>query len=185
MNSAGNANAPTSATTSSSAPASAAATATNPGELSEAQFLQQQAQLAKDAVARTFQQFTAGLGQGANPVEWAREYPWISVGAAAALGFVAANMLIPTKEDQALKKLARLERALSSPPPPVVDGSTPDKDPAKHGMLYGLMNQTLKAIQPAIISAITAHVAKNEPKNAQQAPAGSAASPQGRGPGAV
>src|SRR5687768_16395994 len=183
MNSAGNANAPTSATTSSSAPASAAAAATaNPGELSEAQFLQQQAELAKEAIARTFKQVTAGLGQGANPVEWAREYPWASVGAAAVAGFVAANVLIPSKEDQALKKLARLERALSAPPPPVVDGATPDKDPARHGVLYGLMNQALKAIQPAIISAITAHVAKNEPSNGQPQ---SAPPPSGAGPGAV
>jgi hypothetical protein len=183
MNSAGNANAPTSATTSSSAPASAAAATTNPGELSEAQFLQQQAELAKEAIARTFKQVTAGLGQGANPVEWAKEYPWVSVGAAAVAGFVAANMLIPSKEDQALKKLARLERALSAPPPPVIDGSTPDKDPAKHGVLYGLMNQALKAIQPAIISAITAHVAKNEPTNGQQHPG--ASPPSGSAPGAV
>jgi hypothetical protein len=129
---------------------------------------------------------TAGLGQGANPVEWAREYPWASVGAAAVAGFVAANVLIPSKEDQALKKLARLERALSSPPPPVIDGSTPDKDPAKHGVLYGLLNQALKAVQPAIISAITAHVAKNEPSNGQPHPAaGSAPPPPGVGPGAV
>src|SRR6187455_580325 len=105
MNSAGNANAPTTATTSSSAPASAAANATaNPADLTEAQFLQQQAELAKAAIARTFQRFAAELGQGANPIEWAKEYPWISVGAAAVAGFVAANVLIPSKEDQALKK---------------------------------------------------------------------------------
>lgn len=107
-------------------------------------------------------------------MEWAKEYPWVSVGAAAVAGFVAANMLIPSKEDQALKKLARLERALSPPPPPVIDTGTSDKEPAKHGVLYGLMNQALKAIQPAIISAITAHVAKNEPTNGQ-APAAPAA----------
>jgi hypothetical protein len=89
------------------------------------------------------------------------------MGAAAVAGFVAANMLIPSKEDQALKKLAKLERALNSPPPPVIDTATTDKEPAKHGVLYGLLNQALKAIQPAIISAITAHVAKNEPTNGQ------------------
>jgi hypothetical protein len=167
MNSAGNANAPTSATTSSSAPASAAQATTNPADLTEAQFLQQQAELAKAAIVNSFKRFTRDLGQGANPVEWAKEYPWVSVGAAAVAGFVAANMFIPSKEDQALKKLARLERALNPPPPPLIDTATPDKEPAKHGVLYGLLNQALKAIQPAIISAITAHVAKNEPSNGQ------------------
>jgi hypothetical protein len=167
MNSAGNANAPTSATTSSSAPPSAPTAAANPADLSEAQFLEQQAALARAAIANTFKRFTQDLGQGANPVEWAREYPWTSMGAAAVAGFVAANMLIPSKEDQALKKLAKLERALNSPPPPVIDTATTDKEPAKHGVLYGLLNQALKAIQPAIISAITAHVAKNEPTNGQ------------------
>jgi hypothetical protein len=38
------------------------------------------------------------------------------------------------------------------------------------------LNQALKAIQPAIISAITAHVAKNEPSNGQ-APAAAAGDP--------
>ncbi len=104
------------------------------------------------------------------------------MGAAAVAGFVAANVLIPSKEDQALKKLAALERALH-PPPPVVDAGTTDKDPARHGVVYGLFNQALKAIQPAIISAITAHVAKDDkpsngqpqqpPPQAQSPPAGS------------
>ncbi len=134
----------------------------NPAELSEAQFLQQQAELAREAISRTFSHFTSGLGKGANPMEWTKEYPWATLGAAAVAGFVAANMLVPSKEDQALRKLAALERALH-PPPPVVEGSTTEKDPAKHGVVYGLVNQMLKAVQPAVISAITAHIAKNDP----------------------
>lgn len=184
MNSAGNANAPITGTTSSSAPASATATS-NPADLSEAEFLQQQAELAKAAIARTFKQITTELGNGANPVEWAKEYPYVSLGAAVVGGFVAANMLIPSKEEQALKKLARLERALSTPPPPVVDGATPDKDPARHGVLYGFLNQVLKAVQPAIISAITAHIAKNEPKNGQPQAAAGSPPPPGSAPRAL
>jgi hypothetical protein len=184
MNSAGNANAPTTGTTSSSAPANTSNSKT-PAELTEAQFLQQQAELAKEAISRTLKRIATDLGKGASPIEWAREYPWVSLGAATVAGFFAANMLIPSKEDQALKKLARLERAINPPPPPVFDTATTDKDPAKHGFFYGLMNQALKAIQPAIISAITAHVAKNEPTNGQAQAAGSGNPPSTGAPPSV
>ena len=86
-------------------------------ESSEADYLTQQAEDAKAAIARTFTAIAQGLGQGVNPLQWARQYPWATLGASAVAGFVAASLLIPSKEDQALRKLAAIERALNPPPP--------------------------------------------------------------------
>src|SRR5690348_10766726 len=85
--------------------------------LSEAQYLQQQAHNAQLALSRAWQRAKADLGQTINPKLWARNHPWIAMGAGAIGGFVAAATLIPSKEQQALRKLAAIERALNSPRP--------------------------------------------------------------------
>jgi hypothetical protein len=179
MSSAERASAHSSATTSANAQA-------NPSELTEAQFLQQQAELAKQAIANTWKHVTSELGQGINPAGWTREHPWAVLGAAAVAGFVAATQLVPSKEEQALKKLAALERALHASARPAATGPTDgengrasDKEPARHGILYGLLNEALKAIQPALISMITAKVASGE---TQEAHAQGAAAAQGQPP---
>src|SRR5687767_3043371 len=74
--------------------------------LSEAEFLQQQAANAKAAIGRALADFTGQLAHGVDPRLWAKEYPWYTVGAAAVGGFVAAALLIPSKQEQALRKLA-------------------------------------------------------------------------------
>jgi len=61
-----------------------------------------------------FQDIKAKLGQGVDPKAWAREHPWVTIGAAAVAGFAATAALVPSKEEQALKKLAAIERALNA-----------------------------------------------------------------------
>ena len=95
---------------------------TPPEKLSEQEYLAQQAESAKLALTGAWQEMKTRLAQGVAPQVWAKEYPWITVGAAAVAGFVAATALVPSKEEQALKKLAaphlpssltRLERAVN------------------------------------------------------------------------
>src|SRR5579862_2657853 len=57
-------------------------------KLSEAAFLKRQAEDAKAAIAQSFSEMTAKLREGADPLVWARQYPWISLGVAAVAGFV-------------------------------------------------------------------------------------------------
>src|SRR5215469_9916187 len=75
-------------------------------KLSESQFLAQQAEMARQAMTRSLSEIKTRLGQGADPRAWAKEFPWITVGAPAVAGFVAASTLIPSKDQQALKRLA-------------------------------------------------------------------------------
>jgi len=126
--------------------------------LSEAMYLKEQSANAKAAIKNALTDFGKGLGHGVDPRAWTQEYPWMSVGAAAILGFVAASAVIPSKEEQALKRLARIEKALH-----------PEKQEAKHervethgkkvekkGLLASMAGDFIRAVGPAVVSAITA-----------------------------
>jgi hypothetical protein len=82
------------------------------------------------------------------------------VGSAAVAGF-AVTMLIPSKEQRqekrVLKRLAAIERAVAPRPVVATDGHD-ENNPAKHGVFKGLLNEALKAVRPAIMSAITAGI---------------------------
>lgn len=129
------------------------------------------------AIKRTFTQMKGELAEGVNPVEWAKEYPWITLGATAVAGFVATAMLVPSKEEQALRKLARIERALNP--------ERHRREPAKHedtngngkadheeagggGMMSMLARELIKTLRPALVSLITAGVAGKVAKPSEE-----------------
>jgi hypothetical protein len=131
-----------------------------PESLSESEYLQQQAADARAAMGRALQEVKDRLLHGADPKLWAKQYPWITVGAAAVAGFAAAATLIPSKEEQALKKLAKIERALHPPPPPPRkhedDGDGHHEE--KPGVMGALVRELIGTIRPALISMLTAGV---------------------------
>lgn len=136
------------------------------GKLSEAEFLRQEADRARQALMRTWGDAKAHLLHGADPRAWAGEHPWIALGGAAVAGFVAAAVLIPSKEEQALKKLAALERALSGVEPgaPAAATVAPTNGDAaatkaRHGWMSTLALELIKTIRPALVSALTAGIA--------------------------
>ena len=100
------------------------------------------------AITRVWHEATARLGQGADPTQWARQYPWITVGAAAVAGFVAASGLIPSKEQQALKKLAAIEQALN-PPPAAANGHEKKEG---RGLLATLALEAIGILRPVLAS---------------------------------
>jgi hypothetical protein len=132
-------------------------------KLSESEYLARQAQEAKTAISRAWSDFSMGLAQGVDPREWTRDYPLTALSTALAAGFVAAITLVPSKEDQALKKLARLERAINPPPgrerllaAMADEGSEKAK---QKGILGELLNGIARTLGPALGSAISAAVA--------------------------
>ena len=137
------------------------------GGLSDADFLARQADDAAKAIARTLNQLGTDLAGGANPLDWAKRYPWVAMGAGAVAGFVATTLLVPSKEEQALKKLAAIERALNPQPrrrerddrPAEGNGdSSRDYKPESHGFLSLIAREAIGAVKPAIISLLTAGV---------------------------
>jgi hypothetical protein len=127
---------------------------TPPAQLTESQYLAQQADQAKAAMAAALARIKSKLAQGVAPQEWARQYPWITVAAAAAAGFVAATSLIPSKEEQALKKLAAIERAVN---PKLNAEHTNGKEKKENpGLINTLLKEALAIARPALVSMISA-----------------------------
>jgi hypothetical protein len=145
---------------------------------SEADFLTQQANDASAAIAGAVAALKQDLLKSADPRLWTKEYPWASVAAAAVGGFVAASMVVPTKEEQALKRLERIERALHperNGQSAAVDGATEKKD---RGILGSILTSAIKTLQPILISTITGAVSG---KMAQPDPEDMAAAADRRG----
>jgi hypothetical protein len=138
-------------------------------ESSEADFLTLQQEHAKAAIGRAMSELKSALAGGVDPRPWMKQYPWATLGASAVAGFVAASMLIPSKEEQALKKLAAIEKALNPPPPRrpeppedvgSVDGKRGAEDykSGRSGMLTAILGEVVGAIKPALISLLTSSV---------------------------
>ena len=80
----------------------------------ELEFLQQQADDARAAVARTFHEIGGGLGRSVDVRAWTGEHPWAAMSSAAVAGFAAVALLVPSKRGRALRRLAEIERALQT-----------------------------------------------------------------------
>ena len=145
-----------------------------PEELNEADYLAQQASNAQLALSQALGQVSQRLREGVDPKLWAKEYPWITVGAAAVAGFLTAYTFVPSKEEQALKKLARIERALHPPPPPPRREEHGNGDSGKEshgGMLSTILHEALAVVRPALVSLLTANLANPAAAQGQAAEA--------------
>lgn len=135
----------------------------SPEKLSEAEFLAQQAHNARLAIAEAWRGIKLRLGEGVDPKAWAQEHPWIAVSAAAVAGFVATATLVPSKEQQALNKLAAIERALNPPPPPTNGDGKGKKE--KGGLLAGILMEAVAVLRPAISSLLAANFGPSTPSD--------------------
>lgn len=122
-----------------------------------------QAADAKEAVSRVISDLQRDLVQTIDPRAWMQVRPWTTLGATAVAAFVATSLAVPSKEDQALKRLKAIEKALTPHAHvPLSDGETNGdgvkKAQQSGGFLAGLAGQILRAVQPVLMSAITAGV---------------------------
>lgn len=167
-------------------------------ESSEADFLTLQQEHAKAAIGRVVSELKGALADGANPKEWMQQYPWATLGASAIAGFVATTLLVPSREQQALNKLAEIERALNPEPrrraerdehPDSIDGKAgaDDYKAGKQSFMTSLLGEAIKAVRPALISLLTAGVTAKAAKPSSeemQAQAAAAAEDHSTGAGA-
>src|SRR4051812_4191998 len=96
---------------SNSSAASSAKTSSKPPAttLTEAQYLIKQQADAKKAISRTIDGLKSDLVQAADPRAWMQVHPWATMAASAVAGFAATAAVVPSKEQQALKRLEKLE----------------------------------------------------------------------------
>lgn len=109
------------------------------------------------------------------------------VAGAAVAGFAAAAAFVPSKEDQALRRLAKIEKALmperakrdGHAADPGEDGGAKDFSRGRSGFLGAIGRQVLETIKPALMSALTAGITAKAatPDNPYQAPQPPSADP--------
>jgi len=76
---------------------------------SESEFLGRQAEEARAAIADTLARVQQSLKETADVKAWTRQYPWQSLGVAAALGFLAAKAITPSAPSAEARKAALLD----------------------------------------------------------------------------
>lgn len=117
------------------------------------------------------------LGHAANPGPLMRKHPWMTLGASVVAGFAASAALVPSKEQQALRKLAKIERALNPPPPPnkkdddadePADQGAKDYKSGRTSFTRTLLGEVIKAVQPALLSMLTAGISAHAAKPSQE-----------------
>ena len=102
--------------------------------------------------------------------------PWTTLGAAAAAGFLAGALTVPSKEEQTLKRLKKIEEALNPHRRQTADSAVNgdqvrEVESGRGSFLSGLAGQVLRAVQPVLMSALTAGITaktvdKDEPTGA-------------------
>jgi hypothetical protein len=160
----------------------------NPASLSEAEFLQREAARARAAIGEAIGELQRNLKATADPKILTRDHPWIAISTAAVAGFAAALTLIPSKEQQALRALAELERARHAPPPPAdrksdngaVNGAA--KDEARAGFLGIIIAELLKTIRPLLTALLTAGITQVTGSQSTTQPESGAAKSNGHTP---
>ena len=131
-----------------------------PAGSTESEYLAQQAQAAQAAMSQAWNEFKTKLGQGVDPKAWAKQHPWIAIGGAAVAGFAATAAIVPSKEQQALRKLAELERALHPPAPAAGNGDAKKEKPS---MLAAIALEAFAVLRPVLTSILTSQMGQPPP----------------------
>lgn len=124
----------------------------------------------------------AEIARGADPREWVQAHPWLTLASAAVAGFTAAAAAIPSKEQQALRRLEAIQRALhASHPQPAKDGNGngAGDHASGHGIGAVLIREAIGIVKPIALSILTARLTPREPAPPVDDPSGSAPSEQG------
>jgi len=151
---------------------------------SETDFLAKQVADAKAAMNRVIGEMTRDVGQGVDPRAWVQAAPWTTLAAAAVAGFVATALAVPSKEEQAVRRLKKLEAALS---PASQNGQNEGHNesasaagrsgagPAAQTFLSALVLHLVKSLPALVSTALTAVSAARPPAPASgsDAPASS------------
>jgi len=100
-----------------------------------------------------------------------KTHPWMTLASAAVAGFAAAAATIPSKEEQALKKLAAIEKAIHGHRVEPANGHEADGPSKKEpgGFMALVLREVIGAVKPAAIALLTAHLSPQAPPPSPQA----------------
>ena len=123
-------------------------------KLSESDFLKEESERAREAINKTVVDMKAALGRAADPHRLTHDHPFIAVGAAAVAGFAAAATLVPSRQQQAMRTLAAIEKALKQP---AADPAKADekKEVAAGGWIGIVLAEVMKLLRPLLTTLIS------------------------------
>lgn len=127
---------------------------------------------AKLAMSQTLHEMADSLKDAADPRAWTAQYPWVSLGAAAAVGFLLASAVTPSRDETLAQRLKSLmPETPAEPVAPQAPGyaAPPPPKPSKASMIIGpLMDAVKTALVGAISSAVTAKAHQNGDQQPQE-----------------
>lgn len=130
-------NTPPSATTS--------ATPANRAEPGEEAILTAEMAAARRAIERTLTTLRADAGRLADPTEWARTHPLMTVGAALAAGIAAAGAVVPRRNEHFVDHLERMfAHARPGPVPSNASASAEGSAQPQPGAIVGMVLELAK-----------------------------------------
>lgn len=122
----------------------------------------------------------AAKGAGDKAKEAFNEHPYLALLGATAAGFLTAAAVVPSKEQQVLKKLAALERAVA-----LQGGDVAHPKPGGNTLAGSLVNALAGVIKPVLLHTVTAALAAQQAAQTvapDEAAAAEAAVQNGHGP---
>lgn len=137
-------------------------------KLSPSALLELEADDAMAAMKSVLQDMQQTLKQAADPHKLTAEHPWMSVGAAAVAGFVGAVMVVPSKEDAALKRLKRIEEALATAAENNGQPAATGPKPKRRSSIWRLMaRQGFNMIRPMLLASLTGALGARAAQNGE------------------
>jgi hypothetical protein len=131
-------------------------------------FLREQAEEARRAVLNGLDQLKAAVAGTMDPRNLPRRFPFVTVGAVALAAFATAVVAIPSREQQELKRLERIRRAMYPEPEVAKDASKDAKaaaeqakaaangEAAKPPLWVTLLREGVQAARPLLVALVTA-----------------------------
>ena len=131
--------------------------------LSESEYLEKQATAAKEAISATLSNIKGRLGETVDVRLWTRQHPWLMLASAAVAGFASASTLVPSKEQQALRKLAAIEEALREPRHEEKHKDSENGKSKDHGILGTILREAINAVRPMLVALLSNHLNSRMP----------------------
>ena len=124
-----------------------------PASLSEADFLAKQAADASAAMRNAWADLKRTLVHSADVRAWAQKYPWLTTGAAVAVGVVAGYALTPRDRDEVREMWESFKDKLAG----VKEEAAKEPAPPRPSMLSTLMREAIKVAGPLLTTLVAAH----------------------------
>ena len=130
-----------------------------PSNLSEADYLAHQGEQAKAAMGRLTTDMGECLRSAANLPGWISEFPWTSMAAAAAAGFVVASALTPSRDESFRERLESLiEEVKSHSAVAAATAPTKESEAKTRSLAGGLLTHLMGVVQTVLVSTISSAV---------------------------